>query len=118
VRQSAFDRRQELLADSLTEGQVVALLQVAKVQADISALIGLMENNCLLFPLWQFDASEPNGVILGLIDVLGALNVSPLAKASWMTLPNPYLERRTPLQALKDGDTPRVLDQALAVGVI
>ena len=45
------------------------------------------------------------------------LDVSQLSKVSWLTRPNPYLEDRTPLDALKDGDRDRVVDAARAVGM-
>ena len=122
VSRNAFAKRQELLAGSLTAPQVAKLLgttrQTPHDRAGKGTLLAVMDHGQLRFPLWQFDPNGPNGVVSGLPDVLRALDVSPLARISWMTLPNPYLEKRTPLQALKDGDKDRVIDQALAVGAV
>ena len=81
-------------------------------------LLAVMDQGRLRFPAWQFDPDGPDGVVAGLSDVLRALDASPLGKASWLTRPNPYLEGRPPLQALRDGDLARVLDQARAVGAV
>ncbi|MEO7715598.1 MAG: hypothetical protein ABIY70_05315 [Capsulimonas sp.] len=122
VSRKAFARRQELLAGALSATQVAKLLgttrQTPHDRAGKGALLAVMDNGQLRFPLWQFDSDGPNGVVRGLPDVLRALDVSPLARASWMTLPNPYLEHRTPLQAIKEGDVERVIDQARAVGAV
>ena len=57
-------------------------------------------------------------LLAGLPDVLRALDASLLGKASWLMRANPYLEGRTPLEALRGGDLERVLDQARAVGAL
>jgi hypothetical protein len=79
-------------------------------------LLGIEEKGRWLFPYWQFDPAGPNGVVDGLACALRALRTSAVAKANWFTLPNLYLEERTPIQALKDGDSVRVVDMARAVG--
>ena len=120
ARQQAFAHRRALLDGALTASEAARLLgttrQTPHDRAGKDALLAVMDGGQWRFPAWQFDPDGPNGVIAGLPDVLRALDVSPLAKISWLTLPNPYLEGRTPVQALKDGDRERVVDQARAVG--
>lgn len=67
-------------------------------------------------PPWQFDVGTEDGVVAGLPQVLRALAASPLAKASWLTRPSPYLDGETPLAALAQGDVATVVAEARAVG--
>lgn len=67
-------------------------------------------------PPWQFDVGTEDGVVVGLPQVLRALAASPLAKASWLTRPSPYLDGETPLAALAHGDVATVVAEARAVG--
>lgn len=121
AQERAFARRQELLQGSLTAPQVARRLgttpQTPHDRAQSQTLLAIEDRGSLRFPYWQFDANGPNGVIAGLPDVLKALDASPLGKISWLTLSNPYLEGRTPLEALKAGETARVVGQARAVGM-
>ncbi len=117
----AFRFRRELLADALTAPQVAELLgtsrQTPHDRARNGGLLAVLDRGQLRFPRWQFDPAGPDGVVPGLSEVIRALDVSPLAKVSWLTRPNPYLEDRTPIEALTDGDRVRALDAARAVGM-
>lgn len=116
----AFQLRRELLAESLTAPQVAKLLGVSRQtphdRARSGSLLAVLDRGQLRFPRWQFDPQGPDGVIEGLPQVVRGLDVSPLARVSWFVRPNPYLEGRTPLDALKAGERERVRDAALAVG--
>jgi hypothetical protein len=79
-------------------------------------LLAVLDRGVWRFPAWQFDPEGPDGVVEGLPEVLRALEVSPLAKASWLVRPNQYLEGRTPLAALKEGRVEAVRSAAEAVG--
>ena len=118
--QRAFARRKVLLQGSLTAPQVALLLgttrQTPHDRAQRQTLLAVEDRGILRFPYWQFDANGANGIIAGLPAVLKALDISRLGKASWLTRPNPYLNGRTPLEALKSGEVERVVDQARAVG--
>lgn len=120
--QEAFARRRQLLTSALTAPEAARLLgttrQTPHDRANRGALLAVMDQGRLLFPAWQFDPDGPNGVLAGLPEVLRALDVSPLGKASWLTRVSPFLEGRTPLEALRGGDLERVLDQARAVGAV
>jgi hypothetical protein len=117
----SFRRRRALLEGSLTAVQVAELLgttrQTPHDRVKSSALLAVLDRGILRFPAWQFDPEGPNGVVGGLPEVLRALQVSPLAKASWLTSPNPYLQGRTPLEALEAGEVELVRRTAEAIGV-
>ncbi len=121
AQQRAFACRETLLRGSLTAPQVARLLgttrQTPHDRAKSLTLLAVEDRGSLRFPYWQFDANGPNGTVAGLPAVLKALDISPLGKVSWLTRPNPSLEGRTPLEALKAGEAERVVDQARAVGV-
>jgi Protein of unknown function (DUF2384) len=113
--------RRQLLKDALTSSQVAQLLktsrQTPRDRVKARTLLGISDNGVLRFPSWQFDPEGPDGVIEGLPDVLKMLQVSDLAKLSWLVRPNPFLDGLTPLQALKQGQKVRVVQEAMGVGV-
>jgi hypothetical protein len=115
-----FRRREELLGDALAAPQVAQLLQTSQpspnAQFASGTLLAAFDRGALRFPAWQFDPNGPNGVVAGLPGVIRALNLSPLARINWFVSPNPYLEGRRPVDALKDGDLDRVLDAARGTG--
>ena len=116
-----FEKRRELLADSLSATEAARLLgtsrQTPHDRTEAGTMLGVHERGGLRFPRWQFDPEGPNGVIAGLPLVLSALEVSQLAKAAWFVRPNTYLESRTPLEVLKSGEIERLVLVARAVEV-
>ena len=116
-----FQKRQELLQGSLSATEAARLLgtcrQTPHDRVKSGTLLAVREKGGLRFPRWQFDADGPDGIVAGLPDVLKALDVSPLAKVSWFIRASPYLEGRTPLQALGAGEVERLVTLARAVGV-
>jgi hypothetical protein len=116
-----FQRRQELLQDSLTASQVARLLgtsrQTPHDRVRSGSLLAVLDRGALRFPPWQFDPQGPDGVVAGLPQVLRSLHVPPLAKLSWLVLPSPVLDGLTPLAALKRGEIERVVEVARGVGV-
>ena len=116
-----FERRRELLEDTLSAPQVARLLGTARQtphdRANAGTLLAVRERSGLRFPRWQFDAEGPEGVLMGLPEVVKALAVSPLEKLGWFVRPNPYLEGHTPLEALKAGEWERLVSIACGVGV-
>jgi hypothetical protein len=113
--------REALLADALTAPRVAALLgttrQTPHDRVRRGTLLGIVDRGALRFPPWQFDPEGPDRVVAGLRETVRALDMPPLAKISWFVRPNPYLEERTPIQALRDGDRDRVLDVARGSGL-
>jgi hypothetical protein len=118
-----FHYRNELLQDALTTSQVSQFLDVGQEKAiekiKQNELLAVERDSQLLFPIWQFDRKEPSGVLEKLPNVLNALEISDIAKLSWLTKPNPVLEQRKPSEILKNGtveDKQRVIDEAYGVG--
>lgn len=117
-----FQHRRALLSDALTAPQVARLLgtsrQTPHDRVKSGALLAVSDRGGLRFPAWQFDPQGPDGILAGLPLVLRALaGAPPLAQASWFVRPNPFLDGRTPLDALKRGEVVRLIDLARAVGV-
>jgi len=121
VLTASFARRRELLKDAITAPKVAKLLgtsrQTPHDRVESGTLLGVRDHGAWYFPLWQFDAEGPDGVIAGLPDVIKALNVSALGKVSWLTRAHRQLDGKSPLDALKCGEIERVVELAAAVGV-
>lgn len=117
----SFARRRELLAGALTAPQVAKLLKTTRQtphdRLASGTLLAVMEQGAFRFPIWQFDPDGENGVIPGFPAVIRALHVSPIAKVSWLTRPNPMLDGETPLASLRAGQIDQVVALARAVGV-
>ncbi len=116
----SFRRRKELLEGALTAPEVAELLgttrQTPHDRVRSGTLLAVLDRGAWRFPAWQLDPEGPDGVVEGLPEVLQALHVSPLAKASWLVRPNQYLEGRTPLETLREGRTETVRSVAETVG--
>jgi hypothetical protein len=115
-----FEERRHLLQGSLATSQVAELLgtsrQTPHDRVRARTLLAVSDGGRLLFPSWQFDPNGPDGVIEGLPETLAALRVGALSAVRWLTRPNPILERRTPIEALRSGDIDRVVAEAAGVG--
>lgn len=115
-----FAYRKRLLQESLSASQVAKMLGVSRQtphdRVKAGLLLGVLDNNVMKFPAWQFDASGPNGVVQGLPDVLAALNCGPFAQISWLASPNNIFDGLRPIEALKKGLVAEVLHEAQAVG--
>lgn len=124
-----FALRHGMLEGALTASQVITLLECKSRQTPhdrrrAGSLFAIQDNGVWKFPVWQFDAKGPDGVLKGLPEVLQALGsyvpLSEVEKAGFLTRSNPYLGGRTPLEALKSGsarDRQQVVALARAVGV-
>jgi hypothetical protein len=114
-----FRHREDLLRESLTAPEVARLLGVSRQapgqRAKSGSLLAVMDRGALRFPHWQFDANADGGVLPGLSAVTHCLRVSPLAKISWMTRPNAYLDGTTPLECLRSGHVEKVTELARGV---
>jgi hypothetical protein len=97
----SFALRHQLLAHSIGTAEVNELLATGSRQTvhdrlKAGTLLGILDQGKWRFPLWQFDAEGPNGVINGLAQVLQALQVPNLAKARWPQKPHPAFGGYTP----------------------
>jgi len=115
-----FQQRRHLLGGALTASQVARLLgssrQTPHDRVKARTLLGVLDNGLLRFPAWQFDPEGPDGVIDGLPNVLKILQVSDFAKLNWLVRSNPFLDGLTPVQALKQGQKERVVQEATGIG--
>ena len=116
-----FQTRRQLLDDeqTLTAPQVAELLGVSRQtplnRARENTLLGVLDRGAMRFPVWQFDPNGPDGVIEGLPDVLDVLEPQPaFAKLLWLQRPNPTLNDRQPVEALRHGEERPVVDAARA----
>jgi hypothetical protein len=117
----SFALRHQLLACTIGTAEVNELLAAGSRQTvhdrlKAGTLLGILDQGKWRFPLWQFDADGPNGVIDGLAQVLQALQVSNLAKARWLQQPHPVFGGSTPLDLLRKGRLDVVLAEAGQVG--
>jgi hypothetical protein len=117
----SFALRRQLLASTIGSAEVNELLATGSRQTvhdrlKASTLLGILDQGKWRFPLWQFDAEGPNGVINGLAQVLQALQVSNLAKARWLQKPHPVFGGSTPVDLLRQGRLEEVLAEAGQVG--
>lgn len=114
--------RRSLLRDAVTAGQAACILgrsrQTVHDRVKAGTLLAISNGGILRFPPWQFAVDAPRGVVPGLPAVLAALEVSPLAKARWLTRPNATFQGQTPLDALKAGERARVVAEARGVGQV
>lgn len=117
-----FKLRFDLIKDCLKVSDVAKLLGVSRQtphdRIKSKSLLAIKDNGKFFFPRWQFDAEGPDGVIEGLPDVLQELKISDLAKAKWLSTPDPVLENRTPIAVLKKGGDGivRVIKEARSIG--
>ena len=117
----SFALRRQLLASTIGTAEVNELLAAGSRQTvhdrlRAGTLLGILDQGKWRFPLWQFDADGPNGVIDGLALVLQALQVSNLAKARWLQKPHPVFGGSTPVDLLRQGRLEDVLAEAGQVG--
>lgn len=121
VLMRSFQRRRDLLDGALTTAQVARLLgtsrQTPHDRVASGTLLAVMDRGALRFPAWQFDPDGADGVVAGLPQVIRALDVSALAKVSWLTRANAMLDGMSPLAALKAGRDDEVAALARSVGV-
>jgi hypothetical protein len=118
----SYQHRRQLLAETIISEEVARLLGCKSRQTPLdrvknNTLVAVLDNGKWRYPLWQFDPEGADGVIQGLPEVLKVLQVSNLAKVSWLTRSNPILDGLTPLDALKRGIVERVVAEARGVGI-
>jgi hypothetical protein len=117
-----YQRRRELLADSITSSKVAELLgcenrSTVRDRRLSKRILGLRENGVYKYPLWQFDPEGDDGVIDGFPKVLAALDVSDFTKLNWLRKSHLAFEGKTPIEMLKQGAIEAVTIEARAVGV-
>jgi hypothetical protein len=119
---NSFSQRAKLLEDTIGTSEVAKLLACRSRQTPLDrrenqTLLAVKDNGQWKYPLWQFDPEGDDGVINGLSETIQALNVSDLAKVSWLTRPNAIFNNLTPLEMLKRSEIERVVNEAVGVGL-
>jgi hypothetical protein len=120
---NGFRLRHQALKHTIGSEDVSKMLgaearQTANDRARGKTLIAVKDRGALRFPLWQFDAEGPDGVVEGLPQVLKALRIrSPLGRLIWFISPKQQLGGQPPIKALKDGHLDAVLAEARAAQV-
>ncbi len=119
---NSFAERAKLLQNTISTTEVAKLLSCRSRQTPLDrvknqTLIAVKDNGQWKYPLWQFDPKGEDGVVDGLPKTIQTLQVSNLAKVSWLTRPNPIFDNITPLEMLKKGQVQQVIDEAVGVGL-
>ncbi len=115
-----YQRRQELLKNSLTSTEVAELLQ-CKTRKTVhdrlkaNSLLGIKDRGVYRFPIWQFDPEGDDGVLDGLPEVLRVLETSDFTKLNWLVKPHLAFAGQTPIEMLKQGRVEDVIVEARAV---
>ncbi len=117
-----YQRRQELLADSITSTKVAELLgcenrSTVRDRRLAKSILGIKDKGVYKYPLWQFDPEGDDGVVDGFPEVLTALDVSDFTKLNWLMKPHLAFEGKTPVEMLKQGEIEAVVVEARAVGM-
>ena len=112
-------RRRSLEEDTITAPQVAELLGTSRQtplnRVKEKTLLGVLDRGAWRFPLWQFDAAGPDGVLPGLPETLTALEPQQaFAKLIWLRRPNPTLRGREPVEMLRESEVQPVVDAARA----
>ena len=115
-----FALRRILLDEALSAPQVAQLLgssrQTPHDRVKAKTLLAVRDRGGLRFPLWQFDANASDGVLNGLPQILSTFCIEPLEIVNWFVTPNPTLNGRTPLDALRAGEIETLVALASGVG--
>jgi len=119
---SFFNYKWSLLSTAIPATALASLLGVSRTTVHDryknGQLLGVMDNNVLKFPDWQFDPAGPNGLVAGLSEVLGVMKCGNLAKISWLASPNGVFGNERPIDVLRRGKIEEVIIEAQSVGIV
>jgi hypothetical protein len=112
--------RDEVLRESVPVGQAARLLgrteQTAINRAKAGEMLAFRDGNRWMFPSWQFDGAQDNGIVSGIRETIKALEVAPYLAVTWFRKANRVLENRRPIDVLRAGEIERVVTAAKSVG--
>ncbi len=116
-----FEWRINLLRDAWSTPDVSERLgitpQAIRKRIKQKQLLGIKHAGDYRFPRWQFDPHTELGVIRGFSEILTAACIEPLSLASWLIKPQPALNDRRPIDALKNGEVDAVVAEARGLGM-
>ncbi len=116
-----FEFRRHQLEDALSAAEAAARLQTSSADVEQQARQGTLlalpsSSGSLRFPVWQFSETTEGGLLPGLANVLPLLvELSPVARASWLVSPKPALSGQAPVELLRAGTVGPVLSLAASV---
>jgi len=117
-----FNYRKNLLSGSISATKAAEMLGVSRTtiheRIRTGQLLGIVDNNVMKMPPWQFDAQGPNGAVNGLPEVLAVLPCNVLSKISWLSSSNAIFGNQRPIDVLKIGQLQEVINEARAVEVV
>jgi len=114
-----LDVRRELVAGSLSTPEVALRLGVSAAAVTkrraAGRLVSFRHRGDWRYPAWQFDEGVP---LAGVIEAWRALphHAEDLRRVRWFVLPSQQLGGRSPVDALRAGDTAAVVEAAGYVG--
>jgi hypothetical protein len=116
-----FAVRKALLSKALPIDQVCELLGIKSRQTlhnwiSQGKILALPDNDRILLPLWQFDASTDDKIVTGFTEALRTLKRSTFSAAHWFTNPNVQLGNKSPIALLRAGKIAKVVDEAALAG--
>ena len=108
--------RERLLAESIGVEEAASLTQRSRQALERrrreGRLLALKAKNQWRYPKWQFDPTSPGGVVPGLEEVLGHLELSPAGAAAWLTEPSDAFGGKTAIELLRKGRARDVIELA------
>ena len=106
----------------LTEAEVAEMLhttpETLQERVKNQSLLAISYGDALIFPEWQFDSNNQDGLVEGFLEVLETLKTSVRAQTSWLTQPNDVFQYKAPIEVLRQGEKQRVLAEAKWVGIL
>ncbi len=119
-RQRRLQWDKKLSKTCLTEAEVAETLNTTpenlQERVKNQSLLAISYEGALIFPEWQFDSNNEDGLVEGFLEVLGTLKTSVRAQISWFTQPNDVFEYKAPIEVLRQGEKQGVLAEAKWVG--
>jgi hypothetical protein len=88
-----------------------------RLAADTGTIIYYKSRGNLFFPDWQFVSEQSQDLLPELRTIRQYFGGDVAALGVWIESPAPSLKRRTPRQALAEGDTEDVLDTISAIAL-
>lgn len=110
------ERRAAVAAQSVTLSEAADRVGWSRRQLqaalDAGDLLFLPDRTGPLVPTWQLVEGSPGRVLPGIARLARTFTRNVVPLTLWMLRPSPDLGRRTPRQALADGDVDKVVDLA------
>lgn len=118
TEEAAAAQRRRVTDSAYTRRQVADLLRISPQAVSdrrtAGRLVAIKDGREWRFPRWQFDPRAPEGVIPPLADLRRVFGTDVVGLSLWMTRPQPYLDGRTPREALETDNVDLIVASARA----